>query len=171
LRNRLSPAEVGYPKEFDPVKAGPLKELDVFEVSSIVECRSAEVGIPGKGNITEVSSPWKDEIYEIIPILPLAMLSESFSEGMGILCGVCGVQDTQTIRWITLNIPTAEVIMFALGTGVFLVRHYSHLPLGLLLLRIRAYMLTKRALLCAWEEALLRQHQGQGIIRREFGQQ
>jgi hypothetical protein len=35
------------------------------------------------------------------------------------------VQDTQTICWITLNIQTVDVIMFALGTGVFFVPHRS----------------------------------------------
>jgi hypothetical protein len=40
---------------------------------------------------------------------------KSLSEGVGILCGICGVQDTQTLCWIALNILTTDFMVFALG--------------------------------------------------------
>jgi hypothetical protein len=86
----------------DPTKTCRLEEFDPLEVSPLVEYRSTEVGPPGKGNVMEIGSPWENKIYEIIPILSLAMRIESLSKCLLILLRQTRVQDTQARLWIKL---------------------------------------------------------------------
>jgi hypothetical protein len=80
----------------------------VFDLDS-----DLDIGVLAERGAGEVGSSREDKINEIIPLV-LAMGSESLGEGVGILCGVCSVQDTQTLCWVALNIPTANVIVLAL---------------------------------------------------------
>jgi hypothetical protein len=116
---------VGPVAKCGPPEVSVLAERGPAEVSALAECGLEEVGVPAEHLRDEVVGAfWEDKPGKIIP-MSHTMDPESFREGMDILCGVWGVKDTQTIRRITLNIPTADVIMFASGTAVFLVHHLS----------------------------------------------